>query len=89
MYNDRDDSLLHASYGHFRPASGLVASADSGVTGALWTAMFTASVAASAYHGTRRNDSVGWGVIWGMLGFVAPVITPAVAVAQGFGKRKR
>ena len=55
----------------------------------VWTAVRAVSVGASAYHGTRRNDSVGWGVTWGLLGWFAPVITPAVAVAQGFGQRKR
>jgi len=59
------------------------------VTSLLWTALRAVSVGASAYHGTRRNDSVAWGVTWGLLGWFAPVITPAVAAAQGFGKRQR
>lgn len=54
----------------------------------LWTAVRTVSIAASVYHGTRRNDSIGWGITWGVLAAVAPVITPAVALAQGFGRRK-
>lgn len=48
----------------------------------------TASVAASAYHGYKRNRSVGWAVWWGFMGGLFPVITPAIALAQGFGKRK-
>ncbi len=40
----------------------------------------------SAYHGYRRNDSIGWGVGWGILGAVFPIITPAIAFAQGFGQ---
>lgn len=45
-----------------------------------------ASAALSAYHGYRRNESVGWAILWGIMGGLAPVITPAIAVAQGFGK---
>ena len=45
-----------------------------------------ASVALSAYHGYKRNDSVGWGVVWGLMGGLFPIITPAIALAQGFGK---
>jgi hypothetical protein len=48
----------------------------------------TASMAASAYHGYKRNHSVGWALWWGFMGAVFPVITPVIAVAQGFGKRK-
>jgi hypothetical protein len=49
----------------------------------------TASMAASAFHGYRRNESVGWALWWGFAGAVAPIITPVIAVAQGFGKPKR
>lgn len=48
----------------------------------------TVSMAASAYHGYKRNDSVGWAIGWGLLGALFPIITPTIAVAQGFGKRK-
>lgn len=53
------------------------------------TAVSIVSSAASAYHGYKRNDSVGWAVAWGLLGAAFPVITPVVAVAQGYGKRAR
>jgi len=46
------------------------------------------SAAASAYHGYRRNQSIGWGVWWFLMGSIFPVVTPVFAVAQGFGKRK-
>lgn len=52
------------------------------------SALSLASAGASAYHGYKRNDSVGWAVAWGLLGGIFPVITPAIALAQGFGKRK-
>ena len=55
----------------------------------LWAFLSTASMAASAYHGYKRNESIGWAVGWGLLGGLFPVIVPTIAVAQGFGKRKR
>jgi hypothetical protein len=55
----------------------------------LWTLLSMASAGASAFHGYRRNQSVGWAVAWGAAGAVFPVITPAIAVAQGFGERAK
>lgn len=55
----------------------------------VWALLSTASMAASAYHGYKRNESIGWAVGWGLLGGLFPVIVPTIAVAQGFGKRKR
>lgn len=55
----------------------------------VWWLLSTASMAASAYHGYKRNDSVGWAVGWGLLGGIFPIITPTIAVAQGFGKPKK
>lgn len=54
----------------------------------------TAGAAASAYHGYRRNDvrgghPLGWALGWALLGWLAPVITIPVALAQGYGKRAR
>lgn len=55
----------------------------------IWGAVTVASMAASAYHGYKRNGkSVGWGIGWGLLGSLFPIITPVVAVAEGFGKKK-
>lgn len=48
-----------------------------------------ASIVASTYHGYKRNNSVGWAIWWGLMGALFPVITPVIAVAQGFGKRAR
>jgi len=56
--------------------------------GPVWYALGAAGVAASAYHGYKRNNSVGWAVVWGLLGGIAPFITVPVAFAQGFGKRR-
>lgn len=55
----------------------------------FWGLLATAAAGASAYHGYKRNDSLGWAIVWGLLGGIAPVITVPVALAQGFGHRKR
>jgi len=48
----------------------------------------TVGMAAGAYHGYKRNNSVGWAIGWALLGGMFPVITIPVSLAQGFGKRK-
>lgn len=55
----------------------------------LWGLLHAASVGVSVYHGTKRNDSIGWGLWWGLMGAMFPIVTPAVAVAQGLGERKK
>jgi hypothetical protein len=60
-----------------------------GIAGVAYGVLATASMAASAYHGVRRNDSVGWGIWWGLMGSMFPIITPAIALAQGFAKPAR
>ena len=67
---------------------------DNGDTGAgivplLWGLAAVVSSGACAYHGYKRNNSIGWAIGWGLLGGLAPVITPAVALAQGYGDPKR
>lgn len=55
----------------------------------VWGGIVVASSGASAFHGYRRSrGSVGSAVGWGLLGALFPIITPAVALAQGFGKPK-
>lgn len=57
--------------------------------GIIWGLLGAASVGVSAYHGYKRNGgSVGWAIGWGLLGGAFPVLVPAVAFAQGIGKRK-
>ena len=55
----------------------------------IWGILATASAAASAYHGYKRNDSIGWGVWWFFMGGLFPILVPTIALAQGFGKEKR
>jgi hypothetical protein len=47
------------------------------------------SFGVSVYHGYKRNDSLGWGLGWGVLGAMFPILTPTVALAQGLGKPKK
>jgi hypothetical protein len=55
----------------------------------FWGVVDAASIGVSAYHGYKRNNgSVGWALGWGLLGGLFPIITPAIAFAQGIGKRK-
>lgn len=53
-----------------------------------WTAASLASAGAGAYHGYKRNQSIGWAVVWALCGGLFPIIVPAIALAQGFGTRK-
>lgn len=50
-------------------------------------ALSTVSMVASAYHGVKRNrGSVGYGILWGVAGALFPIITPGIALAQGYAK---
>lgn len=40
------------------------------------------------YHGYRRNESIGWAVVWGLIGGGFWVFGVPLALAQGFAKRK-
>jgi hypothetical protein len=73
------------------PQPQLVQTTNPGVQ-ALKVAWALASVAGGvvgAYHGYKRNDSVGWAIGWSLLGSLFPVIVIPVAYAQGIGERKR
>ena len=52
-----------------------------------WAALSVAGMGLGAYHGYKRNNSVGWGVGWGLLGGLFPIFTIPISLAQGFGKR--
>lgn len=70
----------------YRPGMGATSDATPSQT---WMVLSTASMAAGIYHGYRRNNSIGWALAWGLLGAMFPVVVPAIAIAQGFGERKR
>lgn len=61
----------------------------SATTAAVWGVASTVSSALCAYHGYKRNESVGWAIGWALLGGMFPVIAPVVAVAQGFGEKAK
>lgn len=44
--------------------------------------------AAGAYHGYKRNSSIGWAVAWSIFGSTLPLLAAPVMLAQGFGKKK-
>jgi len=54
----------------------------------FWTLASVAGMGTGAYHGYKRNDSVGWAIGWAVVGGIFPVVTIPVSIAQGFGKRK-
>jgi hypothetical protein len=56
---------------------------------AIYALLALTSSAASAFHGYRRNRSIGWAIVWGLLGGIFPVFTPTIALAQGFGKPRK
>lgn len=51
--------------------------------------MALVSASASAYHGYRRNQSIPWAMWWFLMGSIFPVFTPIIALAQGYGERKK
>ena len=82
------NAMLLATYATpaIRPA-GEVIPGVSGTTAVVWGVASTVSMIASAYHGVKRNDgSAGYGVLWGTAGALFPIITPAIALAQGYAK---
>lgn len=66
---------------------GVLGATESTTNQKIWMWLSAASSAASAYHGYKRNQSIGWAIGWALLGGMFPVIVPAIAVAQGFGKK--
>lgn len=54
----------------------------------VWTIVSLLGLAAGAYHGYRRNRSVGWAMWWGFWGGATPFFTVPLSLAQGFGEPK-
>jgi len=44
---------------------------------------------ALTYHGYKRNNSVGWALVWGIFGGMVWPLTVPIAFAQGFGKSRK
>lgn len=80
-----DCSMPLSPYGTQSQLRGLAD--DSPMIATVYRLLAIASAGVSAYHGYKRhNGSVGWAIGWGFLGGLFPVITPAIAFAQGIGK---
>lgn len=45
--------------------------------------------AGGAYHGYKRNDSIGWAFGWSIFGGMLPIFAIPVYLAQGFAKPKK
>ncbi len=56
------------------------------LTGKVLAAAGVVGLGVGAYHGWKRNESLGWSLVWAAAGLVAPIITIPLAVAQGFGE---
>lgn len=52
----------------------------------LWRAASLISCGVCTYHGYKRNGTVGSAILWALAGGIFPVISVAIAAAQGFGK---
>jgi hypothetical protein len=61
-----------------------IATTSPGLT--FWRVTSMAAGAALAYHGYKRNRSVGWALVWGLAGGIVWPAGLAIAFAQGFGK---
>ncbi len=68
--------------------AGLNADGDTLVLPTWYRVLGLAGAAIGAYHGYKRNNSVGWAIGWSLLGGIAPVIVIPVAFAQGIDKEK-
>jgi hypothetical protein len=68
-----------------QPAASAVSTTDQVFDG-IWRTLQITGAALGAWHGYRRNGSVGWAVAWGLAGAAVPPITLPIAFAQGLGR---
>ncbi len=69
-----------------KPSSDTLIKHDENGLGTIQQLGSTAGVVLGAYHGYKRNDSVGWAIGWALLGGLFWPITIPVSIAQGFGQ---
>jgi hypothetical protein len=77
----------HTAYHHVGHTAYHHVGADNGASSTMKLVGY-AAVGAGAYHGYRRNKSIGWAIAWAIAAGFFPLITTGIAAAQGFGKRK-
>lgn len=53
---------------------------------AIFSVASLTGAATGAYHGYKRNNSIGWAIGWFLLGGLFPIVTIPVSLAQGYGK---
>lgn len=73
------------------PPLGEVYVGETEISPGLLTAYSVLSISGTvtgAYHGYKRNKSIGWAMAWAFLGGMFPVLTIPISLAQGFGKPK-
>lgn len=73
-------STGHTAYHHLGQSSSL----DS-----VWSAVAVGAVGLAAYHGYKRNGASIWTGVWVIAAILSPIVTTAVVLAQGVGKRGR
>lgn len=82
---DRGFAVL-ARTGEAEEIIGAEESVTSSVLSTVYKAGAMVSGPACAYHGYKRNQSIGWALWWGFAGSVFFPVAPAIAFAQGFGQ---
>lgn len=74
------------------PSSEAAQAAVDRITGSPWFWVFRLASAvgafSGAYHGYKRNNSVGWAIGWFFFGGALPMLSIPISLAQGFGKAK-
>jgi hypothetical protein len=58
------------------------------VVRAVYGLFSTAAAVSGAYHGYKRNESVGWAVGWFIFGGLLPMLSVPIMFAEGFAERK-
>jgi hypothetical protein len=58
----------------------------------MWQIVRLGAIGLAAFHGYRRNTSIGWAIGWAVAAGVSPptssIVVVALAFSQGFGKRR-
>lgn len=80
--------LRYVPITRYTPITGVGVMEMSDSTKTMLGALGLAGSVAGVYHGYRRNQSVGWALVWGIMGAIVPFVTVPLSLAQGFGQRR-